>query len=895
MSWTLVYGDKSYKILDISLSKTLNGLNNATVMLREYLPLHSYVTIKHNDDVYMVGVVTNVNQDEHGLYTYTVVEYAVVLDYLVLEKDGSFNITITEQTVNDIVDFILDFGWEYRIPITIENTLDVALEDYQICFTFDHASLVSNGKSKSDASDILITDSDGITKLPFWIEPDTINTSECRVWVKVQHVPARGKKTIYMYYGNPNATSYMVSPEDIFDLYDDFDGDSLDSSKWETTGTSVSVSDGNLVLGSGSGVRSKNPVDNKGACLEVGIYFDDYSNARVGITASDELFDLSKYSHSITQSFNTSGYRYYKYFSIASSRGEYTTSEEHELVVSCSIMGDSVYIWLDYDSSDLTKYTLPKEGEDIYSRYVEIYVDTVNSGSVKIGWVRLRKRYANKDPSITMGSEETKSTFWWTRGSDDTSTVEAISFSYSTKLQALFKLIRDVLGKHVWFDNENRVVYFGDSRTNRGAVQYLKKQVEQSGEKRQVDRVVVFSNDESVYGSYGQGVKVAMFKYSDAKTKEECNKIAERIYNELRNRYERISIQTPIQPIDEGDIVEVDGQQYIVYQVETNQYDQTLHLNNSKKSIFDILGSKLIEMTGTVRTGKLTTINYDGGKQHVDPSYPATWNIYIDDKSLIKSFKISIKTYPYKSYTIVKETTEEKPLDDQSKTIENDTFGDECYSYSTEEQHLLEPGETWTVWDKIITVHTSMVFVIVTGLAAADIDGAEPIDLEVYVYDGTRDYPSDHVIVPISYGSSANYPFGNFTVVIPIPGDKFADMLRVRIRNTTDNRDVGLICHVYIICFARHIHNLNVDTTKHSHPVTVNYDIKEVESYPMDMDVYVNDNHITYIEGDDTSSVEVTNIDITSKLKTGMNTIKIVSSTKGIIALSGVIERYSVE
>jgi hypothetical protein len=59
---------------------------------------------------------------------------------------------------------------------------------------------------KNDGGDIRFTDSDGTTLLPYWVE-GPINASNTKIWVKVPQIPANGTKTIYLYYGNPNAQS----------------------------------------------------------------------------------------------------------------------------------------------------------------------------------------------------------------------------------------------------------------------------------------------------------------------------------------------------------------------------------------------------------------------------------------------------------------------------------------------------------------------------------------------------------------------------------------------------------------------------------------------------------------------------------------------------------------
>ena len=96
-------------------------------------------------------------------------------------------------------------GWAYRIPITIQETSGNNLINYPVNLTIDTASLIAAGKLNADCSDIRFTDSSG-NLLPYYIESgcDTTNT---KIWVKIPYLAANSQITIYMYYGNPSATS----------------------------------------------------------------------------------------------------------------------------------------------------------------------------------------------------------------------------------------------------------------------------------------------------------------------------------------------------------------------------------------------------------------------------------------------------------------------------------------------------------------------------------------------------------------------------------------------------------------------------------------------------------------------------------------------------------------
>jgi len=127
-------------------------------------------------------------------------------------------------------------GFNYRIPITIKENSGENLIDYQILVTLNTQSLISQGKMRNDCGDIRFTDSDGITLLNYWIESGC-NTQNTRIWVKV-NIPASSTKTIYLYYGNPSATS-LSNAANTFDYFFSFEGsfEGWTPSKYETRTT----------------------------------------------------------------------------------------------------------------------------------------------------------------------------------------------------------------------------------------------------------------------------------------------------------------------------------------------------------------------------------------------------------------------------------------------------------------------------------------------------------------------------------------------------------------------------------------------------------------------------------------------------------------------------------
>ena len=118
-------------------------------------------------------------------------------------------------------------GWKYRKEIIIEERAGVSLKDYAIAIQLNSDNF-DFSKAKGDGSDIRFTLNDGVTKIPYWIEKWDSKNKVATVWVKIPSIPAKGKVKIYMYYGNPAASSES-NIRKVFlyaeDLETDYDGD----------------------------------------------------------------------------------------------------------------------------------------------------------------------------------------------------------------------------------------------------------------------------------------------------------------------------------------------------------------------------------------------------------------------------------------------------------------------------------------------------------------------------------------------------------------------------------------------------------------------------------------------------------------------------------------------
>ena len=152
----------------------------------------------------------------------------------------SFSILKTKINIEELAWW--NSSWQYRRPITITEQSGSTLTDYQVKLTIDTANLISEGKMNSDCSDIRFTDEND-NEIPYWIE-NGCNSANTIIWVKVPNIPANGQTTIYMYYGNPDATSESNGDE-VFIFWDDF---SSDTGKWSIECGTVSWSNGQVIL-----------------------------------------------------------------------------------------------------------------------------------------------------------------------------------------------------------------------------------------------------------------------------------------------------------------------------------------------------------------------------------------------------------------------------------------------------------------------------------------------------------------------------------------------------------------------------------------------------------------------------------------------------------------------
>ncbi|MHA2343272.1 MAG: DUF2341 domain-containing protein, partial [Candidatus Hodarchaeales archaeon] len=132
--------------------------------------------------------------------------------------------------------------WRYHKKITISSSSTAVPSDYSVFLTFDHESLVSMGKSRTDGNDVRVVFWNGINwkELDRMLDPGTSwNSNSSKIWFKTKAaIPAFSfDNNYYLYYGNPIASSPPNNGSNIFFFYDGFESGNLDGWDGSSTGS----------------------------------------------------------------------------------------------------------------------------------------------------------------------------------------------------------------------------------------------------------------------------------------------------------------------------------------------------------------------------------------------------------------------------------------------------------------------------------------------------------------------------------------------------------------------------------------------------------------------------------------------------------------------------------
>jgi PGF-pre-PGF domain-containing protein len=117
-----------------------------------------------------------------------------------------------------------NISWKERLPLVIRLNDSITIEKMLVNINFSTDEFISEGKMKSDCSDIRFADKNG-NELEYTIEHSTCDSEKTLFWIWLDII-GNSNKTIYAYYSNPEAEAKLdfINPDDSLKTYLRFDG-----------------------------------------------------------------------------------------------------------------------------------------------------------------------------------------------------------------------------------------------------------------------------------------------------------------------------------------------------------------------------------------------------------------------------------------------------------------------------------------------------------------------------------------------------------------------------------------------------------------------------------------------------------------------------------------------
>ena len=290
-------------------------------------------------------------------------------------------------------------GYSYRKKVTISGSSGAGT-NYQVKLSIGSSSggdFHLEGHCEDFPNDIRFTDDDGTTLLDYWIEDPS--EDPITVWVKVQD-NLDSDVDIYVYYGKSGDSSASDGEATFPDFFDDFEGTSLDSDKWDINLGTPSVNNSILDLTSDDRITTDNAIFTTNRALR----------ARLKIAA---LSDKDCVWGGVTAYANWDNVAVFRTYEDSQEGGTWTSKNDVDEKQTAWDYVTGTYKTYDiirngttsviFKEDEVTQATHSNQVPDASQK---VLLFTATSDELNVDWILIRK-YTSPEPSFSSaGSEE---------------------------------------------------------------------------------------------------------------------------------------------------------------------------------------------------------------------------------------------------------------------------------------------------------------------------------------------------------------------------------------------------------------------------------------------------------------------------------------------------------
>lgn len=293
-------------------------------------------------------------------------------------------------------------GTNYQMRITIHKS-----------YGGDSSSNVYlNNNIRNDFGDVRFTSSDGTTLLDYWIETGSLYSGiSASFWVEVSE-NLDSDRIIYIYYNNSGATT-TSNGNNTFILFDDFTGNTLDTSKWtKYNGTSPSFSNSLMTISAtadpGKIIATGGPQDNNRSIVSrfkvtAGTSVDE----RAGVGVKTNTSDGYGYNYLFRDFTNLNNNQFLDDMVAWGNSYSTTWYKDTFYIFECFHDGTTLYGRSDYGS------WRSQNGWTSRTGYASLNFGSYNGeGTVDWDWAAIRKCITTEPTHSSWGVEENISINW---------------------------------------------------------------------------------------------------------------------------------------------------------------------------------------------------------------------------------------------------------------------------------------------------------------------------------------------------------------------------------------------------------------------------------------------------------------------------------------------------